>query len=95
MVVGLPRFTNKPPANVRRRLGVTVTLNCSAAGDPKPVISWRREGRQLPAGRTVATEKSLTISNLKKEDTGVYVCVATSAAVFDVESAVHVQVLGE
>ena len=69
-----------------------MTLNCSAVGDPEPVISWRREGGQLPAGRTVVTSGSLTISNLRVEDSGAYACVATSASVSDVTAVAQVQV---
>ena len=95
VVVGLPRFTRKPPARARHTFGETMTLNCSAVGDPELVISWRREGGQLPAGRTVVTNGSLTISNLKGEDSGAYACVATSASVSDVVAVTHVQVGGK
>ena len=86
VVVRLPRFTHKPPAKIVTFTGKTMTLNCSAEGDPQPVISWRREGGQLPRDRTVMTDGSLTIKDLRKEDEGVYVCVATSSAVSDVEA---------
>ena len=86
VVVSLPRFTHKPPAKIVTFTGKTMTLNCSAEGDPQPVISWRREGGQLPRDRTVMTDGSLTIKDLRKEDEGVYVCVATSSAVSDVEA---------
>ena len=93
VVVSLPRFTHKPPAKIVALTGKTMTLNCSAEGDPQPVISWRREGGQLPRDRTVMTDGSLTIKDLRKEDAGVYVCVATSAAVFHVEAQTTVEVL--
>ena len=93
VVVRLPRFTHKPPAKIVTFTGKTMTLNCSAEGDPQPVISWRREGGQLPRDRTVMTDGSLTIKDLRKEDAGVYVCVATSAAVFHVETPAYVQII--
>ena len=93
VVVRLPRFTHKPPAKIVYGEGETLTLNCSAEGDPQPVISWRREGGQLPRDRTVMTDGLLTIKDLRKEDAGVYVCVATTAAVFHVVAPAHVQVL--
>ena len=94
VVVGLPRFSQKPPVHVFAVEGKTVVLNCSAEGDPQPVISWKRQGGQLPAGRTVVTDKHLTIQNTKKEDAGTYVCTATSAAIFDVDAIIRVQVEG-
>ena len=39
VVVSLPRLTIKPPAKVVAGPGDTLTLNCSATGDPQPVIS--------------------------------------------------------
>ena len=39
VVVSPPRFTVKPPAKVVARVGGSLKLNCSATGDPQPVIS--------------------------------------------------------
>ena len=89
MVVNLPRFTEKPSDLVLRYPGSDVTLPCSAEGDPPPVISWRKDGGQLPAGRTRIQGGSLTISNLQSRDAETYTCVATSANVFDSEVTVR------
>ena len=50
VVVSLPVFTVKPPGKVFAATGDTVTLNCSATGDPQPVISWKKQGAALPVG---------------------------------------------
>ena len=92
MVVNLPRFTEKPSGPVYELPGGDVTLPCSAEGDPPPVISWRKDGGQLPAGRTRIQGGSLIISNLQLSDTGAYTCVATSAIVFDSEATVRLSV---
>lgn len=47
VVVSLPQFTVRPPGKVFVVSGDSLTLNCSATGDPKPVISWKRQGAQL------------------------------------------------
>ena len=91
VVVSLPRFTVKPPAKVFVRLGGTLTLNCSATGDSQPVISWKKQGSQLPSGRSQQTKGALVIRSLQLSDTGNYICVATSAGVFDVETYTEVQ----
>ena len=91
VVVSLPRFTVKPPAEVFVRLGGTLKLNCSAAGDPLPVISWKKQGSQLPVGRSQQINGALVIRSFQLSDTGSYICVATSAGVFDVETYSEVQ----
>ena len=91
VVVSLPRFTVKPPAKVVARLGGTLKLNCSASGDPQPVISWKKQGSQLPSGRSQQTNGALVIRNVQLSDSGNYLCVATSAGVFHVETYTEVQ----
>ena len=39
VVVSLPVFTVQPPGKVSAVAGETLTLKCSATGDPRPVIS--------------------------------------------------------
>ena len=91
VVISLPKFTVKPPGMVSVGTGDTLTLNCSATGDPRPVISWKRQGAALPVGRSHRTNGALVIKDLKQEDAGNYICVATIAGVFDIEtiSAIH------
>ena len=91
VVISLPVFTIKPPGKVFVGSGTTLTLNCSAIGDPRPVISWKRQGAELPVGRSHRTNDALVLSDLKEEDTGNYICVATSAGVFDVEAISYVE----
>ena len=92
VVVSLPMFTVKPPGKLFGITGEALTLNCSATGDPQPIISWKRQGAALPVGRSHGTNKALIIKDLKEEDAGVYICVATSAGVFDIETISVVQV---
>jgi len=57
-----------------------VTVNCTATGDPEPIITWEPicTGK-LPSKRLDTTEHSLTIRDLQPGDQGKYACVATSA----------------
>ena len=92
VVVSLPRFTVKPPARAIASPGETLTLNCSASGDPQPVISWKKQGGQLPVGRSQQSNGQLIIRNLQLNDAGNYICVATSAGVFDIETGTYAEV---
>ena len=90
VVISLPRFTVKPPANIVGYIGANITLNCSATGDPQSVISWKRHGHQLPVGRSQQVEGALVIRDVQKE--GNYTCVATSAGFFNRETSAMVEV---
>ena len=93
VVISLPAFTVKPPEKVSVGFGETLTLKCGATGDPHPVISWKRQGAALPVGRSHTTNNVLIIRDLKEEDAGNYICVATSAGVFHIETISDVEVL--
>ena len=57
-----------------------VTVNCSATGDPDPVITWEPICTgNLPSERLNITEHGVTIRALQPDDQGKYACVATSA----------------
>ena len=92
VVVSKPQFTVKPPAKVVIAASKTLTLNCSATGDPQPVISWKRQGAALPAGTSQQINGVLVIRDIKKSDAGNYTCVATSAEVSHIETVTNVEV---
>ena len=92
VVVSPPQFTVKPPAKIVGSIGANMTLNCSAIGDPQPVISWKRQGSQLPVGRSQQIGGALVVRDVRKEDAGNYICVATSAGVFHRETVALVEV---
>ena len=95
LVVGsLPRFTVKPPGKVVARLEDTLTLTCSATGDLQPVISWKKQGSQLPVGRSQQMNGALVIKDMIRNDQRNYICVATSVWVFNVETGTNVEVKG-
>ena len=92
VVVSLPRFTSKPPSKIVSMLTFAVRLNCSATGDPQPIISWRKQGGQLPVGRGQPINGTLVITNLQQSDAGNYICTATSAGVFYVEAVTALEI---
>ena len=93
VVVSLPQFTVKPPAKTVVFAGDALMLNCSATGDPHPVMKWKRLGKALPLGRNQRLQDSLIIRDLKVEDSGYYVCVATSAKLFTVDTVSYVEII--
>ena len=92
VVISLPSFTVTPPGKVLRSVNTTLTLNCSATGDPQPVISWKRLRAKLPVGRSQQINGALVIRATREVDTGNYICTATSAGVFRVETVTYVEV---
>ena len=92
VVVSPPRFTVKPPAKVVAWVGGSLKLNCSAAGDPQPVISWKRQEGQLPVGRSQQINGALVIQGITMNDKGNYICVAVNAGVFKSETVTFTEV---
>ncbi|KAL8173408.1 UNVERIFIED_CONTAM: Down syndrome cell adhesion molecule-like protein 1, partial [Gekko kuhli] len=61
------------------RAGQLVELPCIASGYPNPAIRWVKDGRPLPAdSRWTKRLTGLTISDLRVEDSGTYVCEVTN-----------------
>uniref|UniRef100_G3UDP3 Cell adhesion molecule DSCAML1 n=1 Tax=Loxodonta africana TaxID=9785 RepID=G3UDP3_LOXAF len=59
--------------------GHTVELPCTASGYPIPAIRWLKDGRPLPAdSRWTKRITGLTISDLRTEDSGIYICEVTN-----------------
>ena len=82
-VVELPKFTVRPPGQLKEFRNRNITVPCRATGDPKPTVTWVKENGELPLGRsTVSVDGTLQIWNTKEEDSGRYICTAASAAVF-------------
>ncbi|KAL3202069.1 hypothetical protein MRX96_042706 [Rhipicephalus microplus] len=79
------RFLEEPTDTVVSKDGPAL-LNCSAAGDPKPTISWKREGALLhlinDPRRSILSNGSLHFRSVhhtraERPDEGVYQCMAT------------------
>ncbi|KAM9034530.1 cell adhesion molecule DSCAML1 [Sarcophilus harrisii] len=61
------------------RAGQTVELPCTASGYPAPAIRWLKDGRPLPTdSRWTKRITGLTISDLRTEDSGTYICEVTN-----------------
>ena len=71
VVISLPQFTVKPPSKVTVLIGETLTLNCSATGDPEPAMNWKKQEAQLPVGRSQQINGGLFIRNIKRKMLGI------------------------
>lgn len=61
------------------KAGQLVELPCIASGYPNPAIRWIKDGRPLPAdSRWTKRITGLTISDLRVEDSGTYICEVTN-----------------
>uniref|UniRef100_A0A8C5X6K5 Hemicentin-1 n=1 Tax=Malurus cyaneus samueli TaxID=2593467 RepID=A0A8C5X6K5_9PASS len=63
--------------------GNSLTLECKAAGNPPPLLTWLKDGVPVKASdrlRVLAGGKQLEILNAVEADQGHYWCVATSIA---------------
>lgn len=62
--------------------GESVSLKCAASGQPKPLITWRREDRRPIAidgtSYNMVEANELNISRVSRENLGQYVCVANN-----------------
>ncbi|TKS79048.1 Hemicentin-2 [Collichthys lucidus] len=71
------------PREVQVTQDSAVTLECQAAGNPPPQISWLKNGRPVllsPRTRLLSGDSVLRISPVQLSDSGVYTCVARSRA---------------
>lgn len=61
------------------RAGRPVELPCIASGYPNPAVRWIKDGRPLPAdSRWTKRITGLSISDLRVEDSGTYICEVTN-----------------
>ncbi|NXM31867.1 DSCL1 protein, partial [Oxyruncus cristatus] len=61
------------------KAGRLVELPCIASGYPNPAVRWIKDGRPLPTdSRWTKRITGLTISDLRVEDSGTYICEVTN-----------------
>ncbi|KAL2076741.1 hypothetical protein ACEWY4_027662 [Coilia grayii] len=62
------------------QVGRSVELPCAASGYPNPTIRWLKDGRPLPSdSRWSRHLTGLTVSDLRLEDSGNYICEVTNS----------------
>ena len=95
------RFTDQPeitvqPQNKTLTERENMTLSCNATGNPAPSISWTKDGSAVNSPRISLSldNKQLTITNVSRDDSGDYRCVANNsigAAVASNDATLDVQ----
>ncbi|XP_047737946.1 uncharacterized protein LOC108674136 [Hyalella azteca] len=77
--------------------GASVSLHCSAEGNPKPVITWTRKGSLLPSGAMSFEGDSLDFAHVDRHVEGTYYCTANNGiqAPHSAEMTVVVEYLPE
>ncbi|VDN96274.1 unnamed protein product [Rodentolepis nana] len=90
----MPPLVRLDRAEMREREGSTFTVQCIAEGHPPPKIEWTRStGGLFRIGTNVdLTTGILTITDARKEDTGVYTCTATNKISAD-SKTVDIQII--
>ena len=80
------RFTDQPeitvqPQNKTLTERENVTLSCNATGNPAPSISWTKDGSAVNSPKISLSldNKQLTITNVSRDDSGDYRCVANNS----------------
>ncbi|XP_001849919.2 roundabout homolog 2 [Culex quinquefasciatus] len=65
----------KSPHDTEVLEGEGFDLPCELAGDPKPVVTWRKESGRLPEGRSrKLLDNTLRIEDARQDDEGKYIC---------------------
>ncbi|KAK9395045.1 protein turtle B like [Crotalus adamanteus] len=88
-----PYFTVLPGWEYRQEAGRELLIPCAAAGDPFPVITWRKVGKPSRSRHTTLPSGSLQFRSLSKEDHGEWECVATNI-VTSITASTHLTVIG-
>ncbi|XP_041090905.1 protein turtle homolog B-like [Polyodon spathula] len=69
-----PTFTETPPQYVEAKEGGSITLTCTAFGNPNPIVSWLREGQLLgddakyKVGRSPSVTQLLYLTNSNRSE---------------------------
>ncbi|KAM6039611.1 protein turtle homolog A [Chlamydotis macqueenii] len=74
-----PTFLETPPAFVEVRDQDTLSLTCTAAGNPQPVVVWKRSDLAIQSSAAVQVKNgTLSIAVVERASAGTYTCHASS-----------------
>ena len=82
-----PNFLIGLPPNYKLKEGESIKLTCQVEGNPRPVVTWLKDGKNLPQSLRFNTSyivptgmSSLTVTGTLQTDCGNYTCVAENPA---------------
>jgi len=82
-----PNFLIGLPPNYKLHEGESIKLTCQVEGNPRPLVSWLKDGKSLPQSLRFNTSyivptgvASLTVTGCLLTDCGNYTCVAENPA---------------
>ncbi|XP_076329989.1 cell adhesion molecule Dscam1-like [Tachypleus tridentatus] len=99
--VKTPPYWTIPPVDSRAIVGKSIMLHCQAEGYPTPHIRWKvAKGMPPGAYNTIISSSrvyilvngSLTITSVRKEDEGLYLCEASNGLGQPISSAISLTV---
>ncbi|XP_059612096.1 limbic system-associated membrane protein-like isoform X2 [Phlebotomus argentipes] len=73
--------------------GASVRIECSASGNPSPNITWTRKNNVLPNGEERLFSPILSIENMDRHKSGIYICQARNGVGQPASSQVALHVL--
>uniref|UniRef100_A0A671RLK1 Protein turtle homolog A-like n=1 Tax=Sinocyclocheilus anshuiensis TaxID=1608454 RepID=A0A671RLK1_9TELE len=74
-VTAPPVFTETSPPGVEVFVGRSVTLKCAAQGNPRPTITWSKDGRPInPQSKVKIMNGSVSFHAVSRETSGQYQC---------------------
>ena len=69
-----PNITEQPRPYGALTVGQFYFISCAATGSPAPTYTWWKDGEVIPG----ATNTTLYFNALRRQDEGIYTCVATN-----------------
>ncbi|XP_055678970.1 limbic system-associated membrane protein-like isoform X1 [Lutzomyia longipalpis] len=80
-------------AHLQVKKGASVRIECSASGNPTPNITWTRRNNILPNGEERLYSPILSIENMDRHKSGIYICQARNGVGQPASSQVVLHVL--
>ncbi|KAF5905338.1 protein turtle A-like isoform X2, partial [Clarias magur] len=89
-----PVFINTPPSFVEVLLGESLSVSCVALGNPKPTVTWRKEGNTVEEDNKIQViSETLSLVKVTRETTGMYRCHVSNSE-GNLTHITHLQVKG-
>ncbi|TRY95925.1 hypothetical protein DNTS_017257 [Danionella cerebrum] len=79
-VTSPPLLTEISPREIEAFVGRSVTLGCAALGNPRPTITWTKDGQPIkPQHKVKITNGSVSFYAVSRETSGLYQCHASNS----------------